>query len=469
MMLPAICIFEDERFSQFYPLSLTRPVYELHCGIISLREKIEKRLPSLRVCLHARPYLSQVLSSATPNPVNKFQKLKGSELILVNGRILADDSLPALIERASKGEVFESEGSIVLGRIDGEKIQTVIEEDGGYFSGKKFLAKYSGRKATRFPGIVVNFLWDLIVKNSSEISKDFEFLISPSSRPRGALDEIFHCDKEILVTNGEHTLDPSAILLGKVGREQIFIGKGARIDPSVVLDARQGPIWIGEDAVVTPFTRVEGPACALDGTVLTGGKIREGTSIGPSCRVGGEVEETIFQGYSNKYHEGFLGHSYVGEWVNLGAMTTNSDLKNNYGAVKVWIDGAQIDTGVSKVGCFIGDHAKTGIGTLINTGTVIGVGSNIFGGGTMPPKYVPSFFWGGGEESSSYELGKFLETAKVAMSRRDVKMSGPYTKMLENVHELTMKERKAFGLALSSPSVPSSPTFRTRKDRKKKT
>jgi len=200
------------------------------------------------------------------------------------------------------------------------------------------------------------------------------------------------------------------------------VAAGARIDPGSVFDSRPGPIVIDESAIIEPLTYVTGPAYVGKETWLLGGKITH-VALGPRCRIGGEVEETLVQGYSNKRHQGFLGHACLGEWVNLGAMTTNSDLKNNYGSVRVWTEGREEDSGESKVGCFLGDHVKTGIGTLLPTGSVVGPASNLFGGGRFAPKYVPGWAWWDGQEMVAHQWEKFLATARIAMSRRDVELS----------------------------------------------
>jgi len=174
----------------------------------------------------------------------------------------------------------------------------------------------------------------------------------------------------------------------------IFIGKDAIVDGGVVLDSREGPIYIEPGVQVSNLTCLEGPAYVGRESRLAGGRITGGCSFGPQCRIGGEVQSTIVLGYSNKWHHGFLGHSYVGEWVNLGALTTNSDLKNNYSPVHVDLGDKSVDTGQIKVGSFIGDHVKTGIGTLLDTGASIGFGSNIFGGGLVERKYVPPLLLG---------------------------------------------------------------------------
>jgi UDP-N-acetylglucosamine diphosphorylase/glucosamine-1-phosphate N-acetyltransferase len=161
------------------------------------------------------------------------------------------------------------------------------------------------------------------------------------------------------------------------------------------------------------------------------------------CKVGGEVEGSIFQGYSNKQHDGFLGHSYICEWVNLGADTNNSDLKNNYGNVKVYVDGKIVDTGHQFVGLFMGDHSKAGINTMFNTGTVVGVSSNVFGAG-FPPKFIPSFSWGGADKMIEYDIEKAVETAKAVMKRRDIKMTKEYETLLRKIFMETAPERSLF-------------------------
>jgi UDP-N-acetylglucosamine diphosphorylase/glucosamine-1-phosphate N-acetyltransferase len=179
-----------------------------------------------------------------------------------------------------------------------------------------------------------------------------------------------------------------------------------------VLDARSGPIYLGQGTIVRPHSYLRGPL-----------------SIGPGCRLGGEVTHSLFHGYSNKAHYGFIGHSYIGEWVNLGAGTTNSNLKNNYGTVKVQVNGKQVDSGQQFLGCFIGDYAKTGIGTLINTGTVIGLGANVLGG-QVTPKSIPDLQW---DEKSKYRLDDFLKAAETMMARRGIKMAPAKADLIRSI------------------------------------
>jgi UDP-N-acetylglucosamine diphosphorylase/glucosamine-1-phosphate N-acetyltransferase len=201
---------------------------------------------------------------------------------------------------------------------------------------------------------------------------------------------------------------------------------------------------LDEDVVVHPFTRIEGPAYVGPKSTLLGTKLREGCSIGPVCRVGGEVEETVIQGYSNKYHDGFLGHAYVGEWVNLGAQTSNSDLKNDYSSVEVMLNGKKIDTGSTKVGSIIGDHTKTSIGTLFNTGSMVGAMALVLATGSLLPKSIPSFAWLlNGVATKGFGRRQLYRTAEIAMGRRDKVWGEAELAMWEHIYELTSREREA--------------------------
>ena len=199
--------------------------------------------------------------------------------------------------------------------------------------------------------------------------------------------------------------------------------------------AEAGPIWLSEGVRIMAFTRLAGPAWIGPGTTLLGGPFTD-VSIGPRCKVHGEIEESVILGYSNKAHDGFLGHAVVGRWVNLGALTTNSDLKNNYGSVRVPGPSGEVDTGLTKVGCFLGDHVKTAIGTMIGTGAVVGAGANLFGDGG-PPKDVPPFAWGNGGLAGSYDIERFLETASTAMKRRDIDLTDPMRALFREAWKLS--------------------------------
>jgi UDP-N-acetylglucosamine diphosphorylase/glucosamine-1-phosphate N-acetyltransferase len=211
----------------------------------------------------------------------------------------------------------------------------------------------------------------------------------------------------------------------------------------VVIDAEHGPVYIDEDAEIHPFTRIEGPCYIGKKSTLLGAKCREGNSIGPMCRIGGELEESIVHGYSNKYHDGFIGHSYIGEWVNLGALTTNSDLKNDYSTVSLMLDGRHpINTGSAKVGSLIGDHTKTSIGTLFNTGSYVGAMTVLMATGKPLPKFIPSFGWFiEGIVTKGFGKRSLYKTAQVAMERRGCQWSEAEQAMWDAIFGMTAPAR----------------------------
>ncbi len=255
-------------------------------------------------------------------------------------------------------------------------------------------------------GVVLEHIWDIIAHNGELITSRFS-----SVRTRKPSRNVY------IIGSSTH----------------VHIAASARIHRQVALDVTDGPVYIDEGAEIRPFTSITGPTYIGQNSVIERAKITRST-IGPSCRIGGEVEGCIFQGYANKYHEGFIGHSVIGEWVNLGALTTNSDLKNNYGPVRLEIAGESVSSGMTKLGCFIGDHTKTGIGTLIPTGAVIGCFVNFFGGGMMP-KNVPCFRWLSPQEQAGYDLEKAIGTARTVMKRREVTMSPQQEAVIRHIHQ----------------------------------
>jgi UDP-N-acetylglucosamine diphosphorylase/glucosamine-1-phosphate N-acetyltransferase len=263
-------------------------------------------------------------------------------------------------------------------------------------------------------GYLLNAPWELMSRNGNQLRKDI-----PRYFPGFAADDI----------PGSHIL----------GSGLLSLGKNVHVEPGCIFDLRDGPIRLADGVVVRSHTRLQGPAFVGPGSSLLGGSFSE-ISVGPVCKVRGEVECSLILGYSNKAHDGFLGHAYLGRWVNLGALTTNSDLKNNYGPVRVGTSEGPLDTGLMKVGCFLGDHVKTGIGTMLNTGTVVGTGSNVFGG-EMPPTYVPPFSWGEGHELTEFRLDKFLEVARRAMGRRGVELDTGMEALLTLAFEATRAQR----------------------------
>ncbi|OGC83096.1 MAG: hypothetical protein A2W07_00275 [candidate division Zixibacteria bacterium RBG_16_43_9] len=420
-MAKKLFIFEDDKFSNFYPLTYNRPVYELLSGILKVKDKLIQLYPGAEVSLLCRDYLAEVLRQKTSYKVNNFNLKKEDLLLFLNGRMLAEEKLPLKINFSTKDRAFISKGELLALNLKGEDFKKYETEVKTLYKKTSIESILKKVKKTEIKLEFIKYLWDLIRLNSEEIVRDFK-----------RLSKVKKNDFKKGVESSVKIYNP----------KDVYIGKNGRIDAFVVLDARKGPIYIDENIKIQSLTRIEGPSYIGMNSVLLGAKIREGTSIGPFCRIGGEVENSIFSGYDNKYHDGFLGHSCVGEWVNLGAMTTNSDLKNNYGKIKVVLNGKEIDTGLIKVGSMIGDHVKTGIGTLLNTGMYIGFGSNIFGGGMVKERFVPSFCWGGVQGFTEYKLEKMIDTAEIVMKRRGVKLTSKEKKLFSILFEQTREERR---------------------------
>jgi len=408
-----LCIFEDKKAENFYPFTLTRPIYMLRCGITTLEEKISSISLEGEICLFCRKYLFGVTSQKIEKvKVNPLKDLKEKNLLFVNGRLLF---LEERINLEGKEEIGVKKGEIVYARLNKKTLNKLSFNDPDKIENVLYQAKQIV-KVKEIEANLLEYPSDIIKWNSYALIKDFG-----RKKERGVKGKI---------AKGACLINP----------EKIYIGKNSTIEPGVILNAKEGPIYIDEEVKVNPPTVINGPCYVGRGTIIDGAKIRQGCSIGPVCRISGEIEESVFQGYVNKHHDGFIGHSYIGEWVNFGALTTTSDLKNTYGSVKVFIKGKEVDTKQIKIGSFIGDYTKTGIGTLIDTGSVIGVASNIFGGG-ITPKFIPSFSWGGEDGFVENRLDKAIEVARIVMERRGVKQTEEDRDLLKKVYQLTKKER----------------------------
>jgi UDP-N-acetylglucosamine diphosphorylase/glucosamine-1-phosphate N-acetyltransferase len=254
-----------------------------------------------------------------------------------------------------------------------------------------------------------------------ELSLPATLLLAPWEIPVSHAEQLRH-DLGRLFPNGVGSaVNPLEESPGvhRMGDAPVSTGPDVVVDPGVVLDTRKGPIHLGARVRISPFTWLKGPSSIGPDSTLLGGTF-DSVVCGPMCRLRGEIEESVILGYSNKAHDGYLGHAVLGRWVNLGAMTTNSDLKNNYGTIRIGGPHGETDTGLLKMGALLGDHVKLGIGTLLDAGTVVGVGSNVFGGGFSGAKWIPPFSWGGAKEFSPYDPESFLSTAETVMRRRGI-------------------------------------------------
>ncbi len=419
-MVDRICLFEGIYYSRLLPLVYFRPQYDLRCGILTLREKVRLYYPDIPLSLHCRNYLQDSLQQQNKN--TEVNKISGDNCLFINGRVIVDSKFVEQVSLKGQDTLYVKGDSIVAAKVTGAKLGELKHQLHDLFTHSDFTDLVKKEIDVK----MVNYPWDLCTHNGDQIISDFNKLmeLNSGSKIKGK------------VYDGAHLIKS----------ENIFIDEGAKIKPGVVLDAEDGPIYIGKNAKIFPNATIEGPAfVGNDSQIKIGAKIYENTSIGEVCKVGGEVEGSIIHSYSNKQHDGFLGHSYIGMWVNLGADTNNSDLKNNYGSVKVIINDEQVDSGSMFVGVTVGDHSKSGINTMFNTGTVVGVSSNIFGAG-FPAKYIPSFSWGGAEAITSYDLERSLEVAKRVMARRKIQMTEVDEKLFRKIFDLTKEERRRRGM-----------------------
>ena len=403
----------ESRF-HFYPLALCRPIWELRCGMTTLAEKMIARTRATDVAGFVPDYMADVYRQQSDWLINDPASLLDEDLLLVNARVQAERFD---INSVGPSEVaFDDRGDCLFARIQRKDLRGLILDslEGLLSSAREALPHHTGQIGTW------NYTWDLILKNPEQLTHDFA--AAGRSGNDGSVEE------------------PMSI---RGSRSDVYIGPGANVHPMVVIDAEHGPVYIDEGAEIHPFTRIEGPCYVGKNSVLLGAKCREGNSIGPVCRIGGEVEESIIQGYSNKYHDGFLGHAYVGEWVNLGALTSNSDLKSDYSDVSVVLDGkTAIDTGSRKVGSLIGDHVKTSIGTLFNTGANVGSMALITATGKPLPKFIPSFAWFvEGVVTKGFGKRQLYATAKTAMARRKLDWTPALEAMWDAIFQMTAGPR----------------------------
>jgi UDP-N-acetylglucosamine diphosphorylase/glucosamine-1-phosphate N-acetyltransferase len=397
-----LLLYEDPRWEGLSPLADLLPVPGLRFGASTLGARWAGALGLPLLALEAR---AEALAAwREPLALADARPAADDEVLAVDAAALPGGWLAALAESGPPA-LFVADGEPVAARVRFGALAPCLGAGAG------FEARLAGEAD------VLRWPWDLATRNPAALEADLAAL------PGGIAGAV----------------DPNVSLLE---RGRITVEAGARVDPFAVLDARGGPVLIGRDAVVQAHSLVVGPCVIGAGSHVLGGVVGR-SSVGPMCRLAGEVEESIWQGWANKRHHGFVGHSVVGEWVNLGALTTTSDLKNNYGPVRVWAAGAERDSGSNKVGSIIGAHVKTGIGTLLPTGCSIGAGSNLFGGGRFAPKRLPAFAWWDGERTLEHRLEAFLETAAVAMGRRGVTLQAADAALLRGLFSASRDERES--------------------------
>jgi len=398
-------LYDDAIAQQWQPFALTRPGGELLLGAHTFRARAE-RLFDARCCGHiTAPHLRGFKEPGGAPVVESPAIPAAHDRLFYSSRALASWDF----------EFARPRDAAVL-RMDGEVVGWYAPAGSDAPGDDWFHAPdAAAAHVVDIPGRVLRHVWDLVASNPGQITADFE----ATAHPGGGIIDV------------ERAGQFSAI---RYRAGMLRLGTGVVIEPNVVLDFTHGPIWLEGGVTIRSFTRLAGPAWVGENSTLLGGPY-SAISIGPVCKVHGEMEESIVLGYSNKAHDGFLGHAYLGRWVNLGAMTTNSDLKNNYGSIRIWTPDGDADTGLIKLGCLLGDYVKTGIGALINTGTVVGAGSNLFGT-EMPPKYVPPFSWGTGSELVAFDEERFLALTDTVMKRRDLSLGDGMRQMLSRAWHL---------------------------------
>lgn len=389
-----ILIDTEKNWKCLLPLTYTKPVAEVRIGILTIKEKWEKHLKTTASYI-CKDYLS------TKYPV-AFKA--GKENLFIASHILPDSKFVTAVKKLKSGQGLKKNNSVIAYC----GTQTSLTAD--------VLNACSEYNADIFS---IENVWDIFSKNGEALKADFDLLT------KGRKSQV---------------ISKSNTIVGK--KNLVFLEKGAKAE-AAVFNTTSGPIYIGKNAEVMEGSLVRGPfALCEDSTLKLAAKVYGPTTIGPHCKVGGEINNSVIFGYSNKAHDGFLGNSVVGEWCNLGADTNNSNLKNNYGEVKLFsyeTNGTK-NTGLQFCGLIMGDHSKCGINTMFNTGTVVGVGANIFGGG-FPPTHIPSFVWGGAEGFDTYRLEKLFETADRVYARRHLTLEATEKKILETIYQETSKFR----------------------------
>ncbi len=424
-MTVSLILYDDERAHSFEPLTHTRPLGELLAGIAAIRERWEDVLGLRADGFVSRAHLVEFEEERAPA---FYSGDVPSGCILANSRFV-----PALHDERAEGRFRASDADVWVcaGRVAAVRLRDGLnasELSGGRVRLDKLNAH--GRRTVDILGVWMENIWDLVRYLPSQLSSDINCVMAASGTTHSSL-RCIPAD-----TMPQIRLREVAAILGD---SPVMVATDACIDPHVVFDARSGPILVARGATIHSFTRLEGPCFIGADTTVMSGRIAS-SAIGEKCKVNGEMSNSIILGFSNKAHDGFLGHSYLGRWVNIGAGTITSNLKNTYGPVGLWTPHGMRETGMQFLGSFFGDHARTGIGTMLATGTVIGAGANVFGG-AMPPRYVPPFSWGKGEKLEEYQFDKFLEVAERVLGRRNVALSDGLRRHYAEVHRVGRKDR----------------------------
>lgn len=385
-------LFDGEVRNALLPFTFTRPVADIRVGILTIREKWEK-------------YLGYTTTTVTEEYLEaKFPMVEAEQNIMINSAFLPTAELVERIQALQPNQAIGYQEDIVAFFTEEEQEEIDFDD----YEIVDFTASL----------IKIAHKWDIFQYNDAAIRQDYALLTE------------------------DRTSEPIPSTVQVIGAEHVFIEEGAVLN-FVTLNATTGPIYIGKNTEIMEGAIIRGPFALCEGAqVKMGAKIYGATTVGPECRVAGEVSNSVLFGYTNKGHDGFLGNSVLGEWCNLGADTNNSNLKNNYAAVKLWNYeiNAQENTGLQFCGLMMGDHSKSGINTMFNTGTVVGVACSVFGGG-FPKTFLPSFTWGGKDLDDVYDVSKAIETMKIVMSRRHIEWTQEEENIIRHLAEENRLER----------------------------
>ena len=385
-----LVLFDDLDIREaLLPLTFTRPVADIRIGIFTIKEKWEAYL-NASASFICQDYLN-----------NKFTTLIQADNIFINGAVCPNENLVDQINNLSLNTAIMQDGLLLA------------------FRNSDFDKKWGREEECNSSAILIENLWHIFKYNGDQIRSDFALIVNGrTSKP----------------INDRHTI--------VYGEENIFLEEGASVKAATI-NTEDGPVYLGRNTEVHEGAIIRGPFALCEGSFVNmGAKIRRDSTVGPYSKVGGEIINSVIMGYSNKSHDGFLGNSVIGEWCNIGAGSNTSNLKNNYSEVKLWNypKGGFIKTGEKFCGLIMGDHSKSGINTMFNTGTVVGVGTNIFGPG-FPRNFVPSFSWGGASGFITFKLSKMLEVAEEVMTRRNVKFTDVDKEILNHIYQETIENR----------------------------
>lgn len=423
-----LCFFEDQDCYNFGPLIQTRPVWSLRCGAYTLSEKIQKRLGLDNHLFVTRTTLSALYSERSGQSDFRDYRIRG-DILFINGRARLSDAALDTVVNTSGTVVFSNVDGVIAIKAAPETARKIKWSDDGTIdleSLRDFDREPIEARLFKYP-------WELVDSAADEISNDLEIAVANDPGRRVVFpNDVTIRNIDNVRSTGNVTTGPGTIINAD---SPVRLGDGSVIGAGVVMEAADGPIWIDENAEIQAGAILLGPVfIGAHSIVRPGARLSDGVCLGPHCRVGGEVSKTVILGYSSKQHSGYLGTSYLGEWVNLGAATDNSDLKNNYKPVEVVINGQSINTGSLHVGVFIADFCRTAIQTRLNSGSVVGVCCNLFGP-DFPEKTIPAFTWFGSDGYMEYNFSKAVETIAAIMPRRGKRLTPAMETVLESIFD----------------------------------